>query len=78
MALLERFQSKIDSFQAVVFTVLGIIVAALSFLAVNEFGGIQTKDPEVWQVVSWIVVLATIFMLALVLAAAAWRALFRR
>lgn len=74
----DGLRTKIDSFQAVTFTVLGIIVAALSFLAINEFGGIDTSDPKLWQMTSWLLLLGVIVILVVVLAVAAIRALFRK
>ena len=74
----ERFQSRIDSFQAIIFTVLGIIVAALSFVAISEFADLGTAKPSNWQIATWIIVLSAISTLTGVLAFACIRALRRK
>jgi len=63
----ERFQSRIDTFQAITFTVLGIIVAALSFIGLYQFGGLGIKTPECWRITTWIIVLVAILALTSVL-----------
>ena len=65
-----RFESRIDTFQIITFTVLGIIVAALSFIALYQFGGLSTNTEESsnWQKGSWVIVLVAILILTSVLA----------
>ncbi len=74
---MERFQSRIDEFQVITFTVLGIIVAALSFMGASQFGGLNTEKPSDWQIATWIIVLASIFILICILAYAAIRIMDR-
>ena len=74
----DQFQSRIDSFQAITFIVLGIIVAALSFIGVSQVGKYSTQLPPPWDIVSWGVVVGAIAILALVLALAGLRNVFRK
>lgn len=64
----EYFQSRIDTFQVITFTVLGIIVASLAFMGVSQFGGLSTKPPSCWQIATWLIVLVSILILTGVLA----------
>lgn len=75
---LDRFQSRIDSFQLITFATLGIIIAALSFIGVSQVGQYSTKLPSPWDTISWGVVVGTIAVLAIVLALAGLRAIFRK
>jgi deoxycytidine triphosphate deaminase len=69
---------RIDNFQAITFTVLGILVAALSFVGVREFGETSTKLPPPWDTVSWYVVVGVIVLLSIVLAIAGLKTAFRK
>jgi len=60
----NRFESRIDTFQVITFTVLGIIVAALAFIGTSKFGGMSAKTPTAWQIATWITVLSGIVALA--------------
>lgn len=73
----ERFQGRIDTFQAITFTVIGILVAALSFVAVSEFGNVGDEGAGSWQTASWVVMFTTIMILTGVLAYAGIHALQR-
>lgn len=73
-----QFQSRIDSFQGITFTVLGIIVAALSFVSVSQFTDMSVENPSGWQIATWIVVLLAILILTGVLAYAGLTILRRR
>ncbi len=61
---LNHFQSRIDIFQTITFTVLGIIIAALSFIGTSKFGGLNVPNPTRWQIFTWITVLIAIVVLA--------------
>jgi len=74
----EQFQSRIDSFQVITFAVLGIIVAALSFVSVSQFTDMSVEDPSGWQIATWIVVLLAILILTGTLAYAGLRILRRK
>ncbi len=65
---LEHFQLRIDTFQVITFTVLGIIVAALAFMGTSQFGGLNTVTPSNWQIATWIIMLLAILILTGVLA----------
>ena len=64
---LERFQSRIDTFQVITFTVLGIIVAAIAFVSTSQFSVLSTETPSNWQIATWIIVLSAILLLTGVL-----------
>jgi len=74
----DRSEARIDNFQAITFVILGIIIAALSFLGVSQAGEYSTKLPSPWDTISWGVVVGTIAGLAIVLAIAGLRAIFRK
>lgn len=74
----EKFQSRIDSFQVITFAVLGILVAALAFISVSQFTDMQQVGPSKWQISTWIIVFSAILALTGTLAYAAWRLLRRR
>lgn len=74
----QQFQSRIDSFQAITFTVLGIIVAALAFVSVSQFTDMSVENPSAWQIVTWIVVLLSVLILTGVLAYAGFKILKRK
>jgi len=74
----EKFQSRIDSFQAITFTVLGIIVAALSFVSISQFTNMGVEKPSAWQIATWIVVLLSILILTGILAYAGFKILKRK
>jgi len=74
----QQFQSRIDNFQAITFTVLGIIVAALTFVSVSQFTDMSVRNPPPWQIATWIVVLLSILALTGVLAYAGIKALKRK
>ena len=61
---IDHFQSRIDIFQTITFTVLGIIVAALSFIGTSKFGGLSVQKPTWWQIFTWIIILTAIVVLA--------------
>ena len=73
-----QFQSRIDNFQVIIFAVLGIIVAALSFVSISQFADFGTAEPSCWQIATWIIVLIAILILTGVLAFACIRALKRK
>lgn len=73
-----QFQSRIDSFQAITFIVLGIIVAALSFISVSQFTDMSVEDPSGWQIATWIIVLIAILALTSVLTYAGWNIIRRK
>lgn len=75
---IDRFHSRIDSFQAITFTVLGIIIAALSFIGVSQFGDFSKQLAPSWQVTSWVVTVAAIVILTVVLAIAGIKLTFRK
>lgn len=75
---LDRFQSRIDSFQGITFTVLGIIIAALSFVSVSQFTDMSAKNPSWWQITTWLVVLLSILILTAILAFAGIQILRRK
>lgn len=74
----DQFQSRIDSFQAITFIVLGIIVAALSFVSVAQFTDMSVEEPSGWQIATWIVVLLSILILTGMLAYAGFKILKRK
>lgn len=74
----DQFQSRIDSFQAITFIVLGIIVAALSFVSVSQFTDMSVEEPSGWQIATWIVVLLSILILTGMLAYAGFKILKRK
>jgi len=74
----EQFQSRIDSFQAITFTVLGIIVAALAFVGVSKFTDLSWENPSNWQIATWVVMLFAIVIMTVVLAIASIKALWRK
>ena len=74
----NQFQSRIDSFQVITFTVLGIIVAALTFVSVSQFTDMSVEEPSGWQIATWIVVLLAILILTGTLAYAGLRILRRK
>jgi len=73
----EHFQSRIDIFQVITFTVLGIIVAALSYVALSGVGGLSNENPPWWQVATWIIVLLAILTLTGVLTCAVVKTMHR-
>jgi deoxycytidine triphosphate deaminase len=74
----QQFQSRIDNFQAITFTVIGIIVAALAFVSVSQFTDMSIESPSQWQITTWIVVLLSILVLVGVLAYAGLKILKRK
>jgi len=66
----EDISHRIDSFQAITFAVLGILVAALSFIGVSQFGEFSKQLAPCWQVTSWVVTVGAIVILTVVLAIA--------
>ena len=74
----EQFRSRIDSFQAITFTVLGIIVAALAFVGVSKFTDLSWENPSNWQMATWGVMLFAIVIMTVVLAIASIKALCRK
>jgi hypothetical protein len=74
----DNFRSRIDSFQAITFTVLGIIIAALAFVGVSKFTDLNWENPSDWQIATWIVMLSAIAIMTVVLAIASIKALFRK
>ena len=75
---MDQFRARIDSFQAITFTVLGIIVAALSFVSVSQFTDMSSEDPPLWQVTTWLIVLVLISILTIVLALSVWKVLRKK
>jgi deoxycytidine triphosphate deaminase len=75
---LDGFQSRIDSFQGITFAVLGIIIAALSFVSVSQFTDMRVENPSGWQIATWLVVLLAILVLTGTLAYSALKMLRRR
>jgi len=75
--LQEHFQSRIDTFQVITFTVLGIIVAALTVMGASQFGGLNTVTPSKWQIATWIIMLLSIIILTGVLAYAGVQTMLR-
>jgi len=75
---IDRSDARIDNFQATTFIILGIIVAALSFIGVSQVGKYSTQLPHPWDIVSWVVVVGAIAILAIVLAIAGLRTMFRK
>ena len=65
---IDDFQTRIDTFQTITFTILGIIIATLSFLGMSKFGGLGSPQPTWWQIVTWIIVLVAILILTCCLA----------
>jgi len=76
--IVDNFRSRIDSFQAITFTVLGIIVAALAFVGVSKFTDLSWENPSIWQIATWIVMLFAIVTMTVVLAIASIKALWRK
>ncbi len=76
--IVNNFQSRIDSFQVLTFTVLGILVAALSFIGIKQFAGSSTDLPTPWDEISWGVMVGAIALLVLVLVFAGIRTIFRK
>ena len=76
--IVDNFRSRIDSFQAITFTVLGIIVAALAFVGISKFTDLSWADPSNWQIATWVVMLSAIVIMAVVLAIASIKALWRK
>ena len=74
----DQFQSRIDSFQAITFIVLGIIVAALSFVSVSQFTDMSVEAPSGWQIATWIIVLIAILALTDILTYAGWKIIRRQ
>jgi hypothetical protein len=74
----EKFQSRIDSFQTITFVILGIIAAALSFVSVSQFTDMRQTEPSRWQIATWLTVISAILVLTITLARAAWRLLRRK
>lgn len=74
----DNFQSRIDSFQAITFAVLGIIVAALAFVGVSKFTDLSWENPSNWQIATWVVMLSAIVIMTGVLAVASIKALWRK
>jgi len=75
---LDQFRTRIDHFQAITFTVLGIIVAALSFVSISQFTDMSSEDPQLWQVTTWLIVLVLILILTIVLALSVWNILRKK
>ncbi len=71
----EHFQSRIDTFQVITFTVLGIIVAALAFMGISQSGGLIIENPRPWQIAACIIPLVAILILTGVLAYAGVQAI---
>lgn len=76
--LLDSFQSRIDSFQGITFAVLGIIIAALSFVSMSHFTDMRVADPSGWQVATWMIVLVAILAMTGTLAYAILKILKRK
>lgn len=76
--IVGNFRSRIDSFQAITFTVLGIIVAALAFVGVSKFTDLSWENPSIWQIATWIVMLSATVTMTVVLATASIKALWRK
>ena len=74
----DNFQSRIDSFQAITFAVLGIIIAALAFVGVSKFTDLSWENPSNWQIATWVVMLFAIATMTVVLAIASIKALWRK
>lgn len=74
----DRSEARISNFQAVTFTVLGIIVAALAFVGVSKFTDLSWANPSNWQIATWVVMLSAITIMTIVLAIASIKALFRK
>lgn len=74
----DQFQARIDNFQVIIFAVLGIIVAALSFVSISQFADLDTAKPSCWQIATWIIVLVAILALTGTLAYACVKALKRK
>lgn len=75
---LDRFQSRIDGFQGITFAVLGIIIAALSFVSVSQFTDMRVANPSGWQIATWIIVLVSILAMTGTLAYGAIKILRRK
>ncbi len=71
-------QSRIDSFQAITFTVLGIIVAAISFIGVSQITKMDLNDPSIWQIITWITFMVSLLSLTGVLVFAGIKILRRK
>jgi len=74
----NQFHARIDSFQAITFTVLGIIVAALAFVGVSKFTDLSWANPSDWQIATWGVMLFAIVIMTVVLAIASIKSLWRK
>ena len=59
-------------------SLLGIIVAALSFISVSQFTDMSVENPSGWQIATWIVVLLAILALTGTLVYAGLRILKRK
>jgi len=73
-----KSETRINNFQAVTFTILGIIVAALAFVGVSKFTDLSWANPSNWQIATWVVMLSAIIIMTLVLAIASIKALWRK
>jgi len=73
-----KSETRINNFQAVTFTILGIIVAALAFVGVSKFTDLSCANPSNWQIATWVVMLSAIIIMTLVLAIASIKALWRK
>jgi deoxycytidine triphosphate deaminase len=58
---INRFEQRIDTFQAITFTILGIIVAALAVIAVAPFGE-KPLAPSTWQWITFAISLIAIII----------------
>jgi len=76
--IVDNFRSRIDSFQVITFTVLGIIVAALAFVGVSKFTDLSWADPSDWQIATWVVMLSAIVIMTVILAIASIKSLWRK
>jgi len=74
----DKSEARISSFQAITFTILGIIVAALAFVGVSKFTDLSWKDPSIWQMATWAIMLFAIVTMTVVLAMAAIKVLWRK
>jgi hypothetical protein len=74
----EKSEARIGSFQAITFTILGIIIAALAFVGVSNFTDLSWRDPSIWQMATWGVMLFAIVAMTVVLAIASIKALWRK
>jgi len=74
----DKSETRINNFQAVTFTILGIIVAALAFVGVSKFTDLSWANPSSWQIATWIVMLAAIVTMTVILAIAAIKSLCQK